>query len=140
MQSWMTKYLPFFNLENGENGLFSLIFFLYSGMDDCKSSDYIWKNSTIVLCNCHTKHQFQHSKCNFMVRWQTLFNPDIHWWHCWSQKICRNSEMAKSQIWINSSDIQIWWNGCECGLFVFNRRSWEQKKVVNSTRQVWMLV
>jgi hypothetical protein len=38
----MPKMSTFFNLENG---LFFI--YIYSGMDDCKSSHYIWKDSTI---------------------------------------------------------------------------------------------
>jgi len=100
--------------------MFSFIF--YSGMDDRRSSHYIWKDSIIVVCYCQTKHQFQHTQCNFMVRWLRLFNP-----YSWSQKIRRNSETARTYIRINSSDIQIWWKGCECGLFVLNWGLWEQK-------------
>jgi hypothetical protein len=33
----------------------------YSGMDDIKSSHYIWKDSIIVMCYYHTKHQVQHT-------------------------------------------------------------------------------
>ena len=52
MESWMTKMSTFFNLEN-------VLFFIYiySGMDNCKSPHYIWKESTIVKCYYHTKHQ-----------------------------------------------------------------------------------
>ena len=131
----MTKCLSF-----SKSRKWFVFIYIYSGMEDCKSSHYIWKDSTIAVCSWHTKHQFQHIQCNCMVRWQRLFRPYIQWWQCWSNKIWRNSEMAEKQIWIHSSDIQIWWHGCECGLFVFNRQPWGQKKVVISTRRVWMLV
>ena len=133
MESWMTKHLFCFSLK-----MFSFIF--YSGMDDRRSSHYIWKDSRIVVCYCQTKHQFQRTQCSLMVRWQRLFNPCIHWWYSWSQKICRNSDTVRTYIGINSSDIHIWWKGCECGLFVFNWGLWEQNNIVLSTRQVWMLV
>jgi hypothetical protein len=32
-----------------------------------------------IVCYCHTKHQFQLTQCNFMVRWQRLFHLDIQW-------------------------------------------------------------
>ena len=130
----MTICLSFLNLE------FFFFIYIYSGMDDCKSSHYIWKDSTIVVCSCHTNQQFQHTQCNFMGRWQKLFHPCTQWFLFSSKKICRNSEMAQKQIWIHSSDIQIWWNGCECELFMFNWDLWDQKHVVINTRQVWMLV
>ena len=130
---WHYVYLVF----NVELICFS---FIFSGLDGCKTPHYIWKDSTIVVFSCNTKRQFQHIQCNCMVRWQRLFHPYTRWLRCLSQKICRNSEMAQKQIWIHSSDIQIWWKGCECELFMFNWGLWEQKKVVINTRQVWMLV
>ena len=135
MQSWITKYLPFLNIENV---LFSFMF--YSGMDDSKSSIIFGKTAEL---SCVTVTPYISSNTHNVTSWlggkdySTLtFNGGT----ADPRKICRNSEMAQKQIWIHSSDMQIWWNGCECGLFVFNRRRSEQKKVVISTRQVWMLV